>query len=546
MSTVLRIHPTDNVWVALEAIKAGTELILDDWKVTAVEDIEVKHKVTTEDLDEGDLIRMYGTTVGVATRPIFKGMKITTSNTRHQTSPVNQIRSATSWQPPDISSYHNRTFNGYHRTNGSVGTRNYWLFIPLVFCENRNIKLLQDTLLEPLGYFQGKEKRVRIDNLIAAVKNGQKDFHQVTLNSDRVHAGERLFANVDGIKFLTHEGGCGGTRQDSEMLCKLLASYITHPNVAGATVLSLGCQNAETRTLQAFVDQMDPVFDKPVYYFEQQTGGSEEEFVEDIIKKTFTGLQLANQNTRKPAHLKHLTLGLECGGSDGFSGLSANPALGYCADILVALGGSAILSEFPELHGAEQDLVNRCVDDATATRFLDLMQRYNNRAKADGSGFEANPSPGNIRDGLITDAIKSLGAAKKGGSSPVQCVLDYGETIYKPGLNLLCTPGNDVESTTGLAGAGSNIIVFTTGLGTPTGSAISPTIKMSTNSVLAKRMADIIDINAGTIIEGTDTIESKGRELFEMIIEVANGIKLTAAESLSQDDFIPWKRGISL
>ena len=546
MSTVLRIHPLDNVWVAIKTIKAGTEMIVDDLKVTSVEDIEVKHKVATEDLEEGAFIRMYGTIVGSATRPIFKGMKITTENTKHQTAPVNKIRSGTSWHQPDISSYQNRTFNGYYRTDGSVGTRNYWLFIPLVFCENRNIRLLQDTLLEPLGYFKGREKRIRIDNLIAAVKDGQKDFHQVALGSDNVDAGERLFGNIDGIKFLTHEGGCGGTRQDSEMLCKLLASYITHPNVAGATVLSLGCQNAEAQTLKSFVDQMDPGFDKPVYYFEQQTGGSETQFIEDIIKTTFNGLQQANQNTRKPAHLKHLTLGLECGGSDGFSGLSANPALGYCADLLVALGGSAVLSEFPELHGAEQDLVNRCVDDATASRFLDLMQTYNSRAKADGSGFEANPSPGNIRDGLITDAIKSLGAAKKGGSSPVQDVLDYGETVRTPGLNLLCTPGNDVESTTGLAGAGSNIIVFTTGLGTPTGNAISPTVKMSTNSVLAKRMSDIIDINAGTIIEGLDTIEAKGRELLEMIIEVADGTKLTAAERLSQDDFIPWKRGISL
>ncbi|MCB0689156.1 MAG: UxaA family hydrolase, partial [Saprospiraceae bacterium] len=460
--------------------------------------------------------------------------------------PINIASHDYIWQEPDVAAFKDRTFQGYHRSDGKVGTRNYWLFIPLVFCENRNIKLLQDTLLEPLGYFQGKEKRIRIDNLISAVKDGRSNFMDLNLETGKSTTGSRVFKNIDGIKFLTHEGGCGGTRQDSEMLCKLLASYIVHPNCGGATVLSLGCQNAETRILQQFIQEFTPNLDKPVYYFEQQTGGTETEFIEKIIKQTFEGLHIANQTTRKPAALSHLTLGLECGGSDGFSGLSANPALGYCADMLVALKGSAILSEFPELHGAEQDLVNRSVDEDTANRFLKLMQNYNARAKADGSGFEANPSPGNIRDGLITDAIKSLGAAKKGGNSPVQGVLDYGEILSKSGLNLLCTPGNDVESTTGLAGAGSTMIVFTTGLGTPTGNAITPTIKMATNSTLAKRMKDIIDINAGTIIEGTDTLATKAHELLEMIIEVASGTHLTSAEKLSQDDFIPWKRGISL
>lgn len=546
MAAVLRIHESDNVWVALETIRAGTTISINGQNLTTVEEIEVKHKVAIYDIPEGSYIKMYGTIVGVATSPIFKGMKITTGNVRHETAPVASARENSVWQAPDVSHFSERTFNGYHRSNGLVGTRNYWIFIPLVFCENRNIKLLQGTLLEPLGYHEGKKERINLENLIAAVKAGRHDFGDISLGSDDLAISKRVFANIDGIKFLTHEGGCGGTRQDSEMLCKLLASYITHPNVAGATVLSLGCQNAEARTVEDFVRSIDPHFEKPVYYFEQQASISEPQFIEDIIKSTFAGLQRANSITRKPASLGHLTLGLECGGSDGFSGLSANPALGYCADMLIGLGGSAILSEFPELHGAEQDLVNRCVDDQSAQRFIALMERYHARAKADGSGFEANPSPGNIRDGLITDAIKSLGAARKGGSSPVVDVLDYGERVTKSGLNLLCTPGNDVESTTGLAGAGANLIVFTTGLGTPTGNVISPTIKMSTNTVLAKRMADIIDINAGTIIEGQDTIETKGHELLELIIKIASGTQLTAAERLGQDDFIPWKRGISL
>ncbi|MCB0572395.1 MAG: UxaA family hydrolase, partial [Phaeodactylibacter sp.] len=201
---------------------------------------------------------------------------------------------------------------------------------------------------------------------------------------------------------------------------------------------------------------------------------------------------------------------------------------------------------FPELNGVEQELINRCVDDTIASKFAHLMQAYAQRAVDVGSGFDMNPSPGNIKDGLITDAMKSAGAAKKGGASPVTDVLDYTEQATKPGLNLLCTPGNDVESTTGLAGSGANIIVFTTGLGTPTGNPVAPTIKVASNTALAQRMADIIDVDAGTIISGEDTIQTKGEELLDYIIRVASGEATPNAVRLGQDDFIPWKRGISL
>ena len=262
--------------------------------------------------------------------------------------------------------------------------------------------------------------------------------------------------------------------------------------------------------------------------------------------KTFIGLTQANNIVRSPAALHHLKLGLECGGSDGFSGISANPALGYTSDLLVGLGGTAILSEFPELHGVEQELINRCSDRVLAEKFSKLMNAYSESAKAVNAGFENNPSPGNIKDGLITDAIKSAGAAKKGGTSPVTEVLDYGESSVNPGLSLLCTPGNDVESTTGLAGAGANLIVFTTGLGTPTGNPVAPVIKMSSNNKLYHKMRDIIDFNAGAIITGESTIEATGKELLDYIVEVASGKAVPASVRLLQEDFIPWKRGVSL
>jgi altronate hydrolase len=264
------------------------------------------------------------------------------------------------------------------------------------------------------------------------------------------------------------------------------------------------------------------------------------------IKQTFAGLVQANSVQRQPAPLSKLCIGLECGGSDGFSGISANPAIGYTSDLLVALGGSVILSEFPELCGVEQNLSDRCVTETVAKRFSHLMKTYSDRAIAVGSGFDMNPSPGNIKDGLITDAIKSAGAAKKGGTSPVTDVLDYPEPVTKPGLNLLCTPGNDVESTTAEVASGANIVLFTTGLGTPTGNPIAPVVKLSSNTTLYNKMHDIIDINTGTIIEGEETIEQAGERILEYVIKLASGEVEVSAVRHGQDDFIPWKRGVSL
>ena len=264
------------------------------------------------------------------------------------------------------------------------------------------------------------------------------------------------------------------------------------------------------------------------------------------VQETFAQLVEANKIKREPAPLSKLVIGLECGGSDGFSGISANPTLGRVSDLVVALGGTAILSEFPELCGAEENLISRCKTQELADKFIHLMETYENAAKRVGSGFDMNPSPGNIKDGLLTDAIKSCGAAKKGGTAPVSDVLDYTEYIKNPGLNLLCTPGNDVESTTGLAGSGANIILFSTGLGTPTGNPICPVIKVSSNSKLAKKMPDLIDFDSGPIITGEETPEIAGERLLEMVIQVASGQLITKAEEKRNFDFIPWKRGVSL
>lgn len=546
---VLKVHPADNVLVALEDLPAGSQVPFEGHTYTMPKRVWAKHKFVTQPLEPGDPVHMYGVLVGKATESIPEGTPITTENIVHATQAYGLAKDTYTWQAPDVSRWKDQTFLGYHRADGQVGTSNYWIVVPLVFCENRNVNILKEAFEKELGYAQPDIYRHQVADLARLYQEGVspealRQIQQVNIKEQS--SSQRLFPNVDGIKFLTHEGGCGGTRQDARGLCALLAGYINNPNVAGATVLSLGCQNAQIEMLQEEVFARNPDFDKPLLLFEQQRSGSEYDMLTAAIQETFVGLAQANKLQRQPTPLHHLTMGVECGGSDGFSGISANPAIGHAADLLVALGGTVILSEFPELCGVEQELINRCVSTEVADRFSGIMQKYAAQAEAVGSGFYMNPSPGNIRDGLITDAIKSAGAAKKGGTSPVTAVLGYPEYATEKGLNLLCTPGNDVESTTGMAGAGANVMLFSTGLGTPTGNPITPTLKIATNTSLAQRMPDIIDLDSGPIITGEKTIEQVGEEILDLVLQVASGTYQPKAVQLGQDDFIPWKRGVSL
>jgi altronate hydrolase len=546
---LLQVHPADNLLVALRDLVAGEQM---EWQGNLYEIIAhtpAKHKFSIIDLKPGDEVIMYGVVIGKAVQPIRKGEVVTTFNVEHAANTPELRKVKFHWSPPPVTQWKDKSFMGYHRSDGKVGVANYWLVIPLVFCENRNIEMIREALVEKLGYHKPKNYLLDVDKLISQYQSGvntQKILEEEILIASDHRSPQRLFPNVDGIKFLTHDGGCGGTRQDSDALCALLAGYLNNGNVAGATILSLGCQNAQVKILEDAIHRVNPTFDKPLYILGQQESASEPVFVADAVRKTFAGLVHANECQRKPAPISKLIVGLECGGSDGFSGISANPTLGSFSDMLVALGGSPVLSEFPELNGVEQDLVDRSVSLVVAEKFLHLMKTYAERAKQAGSGFDMNPSPGNIKDGLITDAMKSAGAAKKGGTSPVVGVLDYTEQVTLPGLNLLCTPGNDVESTTALAASGCTIILFTTGLGTPTGNPIAPTIKVSSNTRLFERMGDIIDFDAGSIITGNETPEAKGHELMDYVLRVAGGETTPHAVRLHQDDFIPWKRGISL
>jgi altronate hydrolase len=549
MTPILRIHPADNAIVALRDLDAATSVNLDGQSWTLREKIPAKQKFAAKDFGLGDMVTMYGVLVGKTTQAVPAGALLHTGNLQHASATFAGKQSAYSWTPPDVSKWKTRTFKGFKRPHGPAGTANHWVVIPLVFCENRNLGFMREALVRELGYGKTSPYERFARTLADLQRRGasREEIEAAMLEAESAEKASRLFPNIDGVKFLEHGLGCGGTRQDAQALCRLLAGYIHSPNVCGATVLSLGCQHAQVSLLEQEMAALYPKLEKPLLVYEQQKSQSERDMMQRAIRDTFLGIATANEQTREACPLSDLIMAVECGGSDGFSGISANPAIGHTADLLAALGGAPVLSEFPELCGVEQSLCDRCVSAELADKFVNLMRAYEGAAQACGSGFDANPSPGNIRDGLITDAIKSAGAAKKGGNAPIVDVTDYAEPIRKGGgLTLCCTPGNDVESTTALAGAGCTMILFTTGLGTPTGNPVCPTLKLATNTTLAKRMPDIIDYDCGPIITGEKTVEQCGEEVLDLVISTASGDYTPKAVSLGQDDFLPWKRGVSL
>src|SRR5437870_1784384 len=414
---VLKLDSKDNVLIALADLRRGEQISFNSQCYTLESDVPAKHKFATEDLAAGASVIMYGVLVGKAMEPIRRGGLLTTRNIHHQAAAFQERTEEYRWTAPDVSQWRQREFLGYRRSDGQVGTRNYWIVVPLVFCENRNIAVLKQAFEEELGFAAPQVYRRQVAELTRLYVDGRKEEIKTRAFTGDAERPQRspVFENVDGVRFLLHEGGCGGTREDSNNLCGLIAGYIHHPNVAGATVLSLVCENAQIGILREELRRRNPNFDKPLVIVEQQQSGTEAAMLTEAIRDTFLGLMKANKCQRTSAPLSSLCLGLKCGGSDGFSGLSANPAIGHTSDLLAALGGRTILSEFPELCGVEQELINRSTRREVADRFIHLMKSYNARAKAVGSGFAMNPSPGNTRDGLLTDGMKYAGAAKTGG-----------------------------------------------------------------------------------------------------------------------------------
>jgi altronate hydrolase len=541
----IKVSESDNLLVALQNLTTGETIETKGGGITIRNPVSAKHKIAATDIGIGEKAFMYGVLVGEATRPIFKGERITTDNLIHRSSEYHNNQKRENWKAPITPNWEQKSFLGYQRTDGKVGTANYWLVVPMVFCENGNVEVLRRSMTKALGFDQRSQYENFADELAKAYQQGDSPA-AVQLPQENTNRPSPIFPNIDGVKFLTHGLGCGETRGVSHELCGLLAGYACNPNVAGITILSLGCQHAQVSIMEEEISKRCANFDKPFLVFEQQKYPSEREMLEKAIRQTFENLAEINKTGRTAAPLSKLCLGMECGASDGFSGISANPCIGQVADLTVGLGGRVILSEFPELCGVEQEIVNRCESREIGDRFIEIMRNYEERVKEAGSGFHMNPSPGNVKDGLITDAIKSAGAARKGGTSPVVDVFDYPGWVKKDGLSLLCTAGNDVESTTAMAGAGANLILFSTGLGTPTGNPISPVIKIASNSPTAKSFNEYIDFDTGSIIDGTESVESLAEKLLDEVIAYASGIKKTKADLQGRDDFLPWKRGMSL
>ncbi|WP_392566261.1 UxaA family hydrolase [Utexia brackfieldae] len=533
MQKILLIDQQDNLMVALKDLHQGETVTYEGSSYTLQTDVPAKHKFTMSAIHQGEILYLYGLPVAKATQSIAKGEIITTQNVKHYAAEVNLDDHEYAWTPPDVSKWKDRTFQGIVREDGRVATANYWLIIPLVFCQNRNALKLQEALAKPLGYSQTSYDTIT-RNLLGCHSTNVKD-EQVS----------RPFPHLDGIRALTVNSGCGGTANDAESLCKILAAYADHPNVAGMTVFALGCEKSQVNIFDAELKQRNPHFNKPYLFFRQQEWQNEEEMMTLAIKQTFEKLTIANQVKREPVPLSKLKLGVKCGGSDGFSGISANPTMGIVSDIVVSLGGASALAEFPELCGAEGDMVMRCIQPKDKTHFIQLMQQYEAQAKQCNASIADNPSPGNIKDGLITDAIKSIGAAKKGGHAPITAVCDYGEPMAESGLSLVCTPGNDVEAVTGQVAAGANIVIFSTGLGTPTGNPIVPVLKIATNTVVAEKLSSMIDFDCGAVIEGA-SLASVADQLLEQVIKTASHEYIVKSDRLEQFDFIFWKREVSL
>src|SRR5580693_6766862 len=323
-SAVLKLDPRDNVMVALQNLRQGERINFSDQTYVLVTDVHAKHKFATEDLVVGSSLIMYGVLVGKARQPIRMGDALTTLNTVHEAAPyhgksAHNKSGKFEWSPPNVDRWRRRTFLGYHRPDGQVGTRNYWLVVPLVFCENRNIGVLKQAFQEELGFAQPNIYRQQVAEMVRLYGEGKSKTIETHVLEPQSYSAIRpkVQENVDGIKFLMHEGGCGGTREDANNLCGLLAGYIHHPNVAGATVLSLGCQNSQVAILREQIARRDPRFSKPMFVFEQQQSGTEYKMLSEAIRSTFIGLMEANRSQRAPASLSHLCVGLKCGGSDG-------------------------------------------------------------------------------------------------------------------------------------------------------------------------------------------------------------------------------------
>jgi altronate hydrolase len=502
---VLLLNEQDNVGVARVPIPAGAELAINGYQLTAHETIAPGHKLALQPIQAGAQITKYGESIGKATQEILPGAWVHTHNVAPDFSGKEYEYATrtvpTEYFPPEEVG----TFMGYLRENGDVGTRNYVAVIATSNCSSHVAMGIAEKL-----------------------KHVTQETH-----------------GIDGVVAFPHQEGCGHSEgEDTWQLERTIAGIIFHPNVGAVLMVSLGCE----------VNQISKYLNTPqlgqqhfrkgrlIVGLEMQSSGGTRQTIAEGVAQVEKLIEHARQYQRTPQPLSKILLGTNCGGSDAFSGISANPSLGYASDLLVRSGGTSVLAEIPECMGAEHLLTRRAVDEATGRKVVEVVKWYQTYLSRFGGNWNDNPSPGNKAGGISNVCEKSLGAVAKGGTTALTGVFAYAERVNKPGFVLMNTPGYDPISVTGICAGGANIMCFTTGRGTGIGFPIVPIIKISTNSRIARVMEDNIDINAGTIVDGQETVPNVGQRIFEMIRRVASGER-TKSELLGHKEFVPWRIG---
>ncbi|UTV99950.1 altronate dehydratase [Marinomonas rhizomae] len=495
----IRLHANDNVVIALSDLAEGSKL--NEFDITLLSYVPRGHKVALKEIAKGDNVIRYGQIIGQATQAIAVGEHVHVQNMGMGEHLQDYAFSRNSNSLPPISPA--RTFNGYHRQNGKVGTRNYLGILTSVNCAGSVARFIEE----------------------AATKT---DFL-------------KDYPNIDGIVPIVHSTGCGMSSQGEgyQTLHRTLTGYANNPNFGGILLVGLGCEVLQVSSL---VDSQEP--SAAFRYMTIQSEGGTRKTIEKGLQELHLLAQKANKATREPAPVSEIMVGMQCGGSDGYSGITANPALGYASDLLVRHGGTTILSETSEVYGAEHLLTRRAVSTEVGKKLIDRIHWWEDYCARNGGEMDNNPSPGNKNGGLTTILEKSLGAVAKSGSAPLTDVYLFGEAIDKKGFVFMDSPGFDPCSVTGQVASGANMIIFTTGRGSVSGYKPTPCIKLATNTEMYRRLQEDMDLNCGDIVTSGVSIEEKGTELFELIIRIASGEE-TKSEALGFGgaEFVPWQIG---
>jgi altronate dehydratase len=506
------VDPRDNVAVVKTEVEPGQHLTLEDGRVVVLTGtVTPGHRFATRAIEADAFVLQYGQPIGTS-RGIDEGDPITAGNMSNDVPVVRDLPAHLHTPAPELAPLSERpTWRGYRRKDGRVGTRNFLLIVPTSMCASHESQQI------------------------------------ATLAEFTIYSREK-FPNVDGVVAIPHNKGCGcSDGSNIDVMLRTLSNYATHPNVGGVIMIGLGCEKTNLTAVEKYLQQEQIDLGRPVVRFGIQEVGGTQAVIDRGLQEVAAMLPVINDITRTDAGMHELSLGVKCGGSDGFSGLSANPALGVAADLLVRNGGTVLITEVPEFCGAEHILAQRAKDRATGEAVYAMVDWYKEYASKFGTVLNENPSPGNVAGGLLNITIKSLGAIAKAGSSRVEGVTGYAEVPKGHGLWLMQGPGYDQESTPGLVAAGAQIVVFTTGRGTTIGNAVSPVVKLASNSGVHARMSRDLDLSAGGIIDGTETIAQVGARVFEHVRRVASGEVLAKAEETKHREFGIWaEQSVSL